>query len=155
MKAKETSERNFEDAVTTLQTDDEQRIKRLLGMIGLAKRAGKTLGGTDMICGEIRNSAEAVGDTRVRKDNQKNIRLVLIASDISQNTLKRIGNCCGFYGVRCIKLPIGTEELAHVVGKNKRSGSGAVGRTAAVGITDENFVTAIEKILDEGCAEAE
>lgn len=127
---------------------DEQIVRRLLGMLGLAKRAGRLICGTDVICGEIRNCAEHDG----RSENVKNknaVRVVLVASDASQNTVKRIVNCCGNYGVSCISIPAAMDELANAIGKNRRSVADAKGMTAAVGITDEGFKGAVEKIMNE------
>lgn len=98
--------------------------ERLNGMIGLAKRAGRLVTGTDAVIACIQ-SGKAV--------------LVLAASDASEGTQKRIRDKCGTYNVR--QLVWGTaQQLGHTVG---------MGSCAAAAVTDRNFAEGISRIYNE------
>ena len=87
---------------------------RTLLSLGLARRAGQLITGTDMVC-----DALAAGK----------VRLVVRAGDVSENTKKKLTDKCGFYGVPLLGLCAGGEALARAVGK--------AGTLAAVGVTGE------------------
>ena len=57
---------------------------RVLGMLGLAKKAGKTVSGEDKILEAIRNGKA---------------KLVIIAGDASENTKKRFKDKCAYYHI--------------------------------------------------------
>ncbi len=97
-------------------------------MIGLARRAGKTVIGTEQVC---------IALSQRRKD----VKLVLVSSTASCATKKKITVKCEFYGVRSIEISIDTEGLAKILGKTFA--------TATVAITDENLALAIEKRIAE------
>lgn len=97
-------------------------MKKLLGMLGLAKRAGKVSTGT-FICEKMIKSRTA--------------RLVLLAEDASDNTKKSILNSCEFYKIKVIELS-DMESLGHAVG--------AKAQRAVVSVNDENFAKAISDI---------
>jgi ribosomal protein L7Ae-like RNA K-turn-binding protein len=98
---------------------------RLLGAIGLCRRAGKLVCGVDLICTEMRK--------------RKSVQLVLAASDVSDNTKKKLNDKCKFYGVTLAFLPCTAEGLAAAVGKDAPIG--------AVAITDAGFVQAVKEHL--------
>ncbi len=98
---------------------------RLLGTIGLCRRAGKLICGVDLICTELRK-------------NQK-IQIVLAACDVSDNTKKKLNDKCKFYGVTLIFLPYTAEELAAAVGKDAPIG--------AVAITDAKLMQSVKNHL--------
>ena len=100
------------------------------GIIGLAKRAGKLVCGTETVCDGIR---------------RKMAELVIIASDVSQNTEKRISDSCAFYKTEFIKLPLSMAEISDAVGKTSN--------TASAYISDANFAKALRKAIEEdgGC----
>lgn len=98
---------------------------RLLGAIGLCKRAGKLICGVPLICTEMRKGGR--------------VSVVLAASDASDNTKKKLNDKCNFYGVRLVYLPYTAEELADAVGKDAPIG--------AVAITDAQMVRAVEAHL--------
>ena len=100
-------------------------IKRGLGMLGLAMKAGKVVIGTEQVIAFIQ---------------KRRIKLVLLSSGSSDGTKKKISSKCEFYNVRLTELPIPTDELGSLLGKTYTP--------AVVGITDENFSNAITKILD-------
>ena len=100
--------------------------KKLCGMLGLAKKAGRIISGTDMVCEAVRTGKA---------------KHIYIAGDASRNTNKRLINCCTYYEVPySIILPCGT-ELAHAIGKT--------GNVAAAAVTDIGFTMAINKIIDQ------
>ncbi len=101
----------------TIRNDDRGSRTPLLHALGLCARARALIYGTPMVCEAMRTA--------------KKPRLVLVASDVSENTQKRLDDKCAYYGVEQIVLPLGSADLAHAVGK----ASGL----AAVGLTDENL----------------
>ena len=103
---------------------DKTLNERLSGMIGLAARARCLISGTDLSCDSVRSGSA---------------RLVLVASDASANTKKRITNCCIYYECECSQIPLTTCDLGNSVGKK-----GAVG---VVALTDANFTKGVKKIL--------
>ena len=88
-----------------------------LSALGLCAKAGKLVFGTPMIC-------EALS-------GRKKPYAVFAASDNSQNTSKRLGDRCAFYGIPLHELRADGETLARAVGKS--------GRLAAVAVTDEQL----------------
>ena len=86
--------------------------------LGLCARARGLITGVPMIC-------QAMQTPKSRP------RLVLVASDVSDNTKKKLADKCAYYDVPSLTLPMTTEALAHAVGKSASLG--------AVGLTDENF----------------
>ncbi len=91
--------------------------ERFTGMLGLARRAGKTVQGTDMICEKMRAKKKPV--------------LVLVSHSASDATRERLMKKCVFYNIPCLVVNLTTEVLGHLLGK-----SGAI---AAVAVTDEGF----------------
>lgn len=108
--------------------------KKLLGVIGLCRGAGKATVGTDMVCELLRKREK-------KNKNQEKVEiLVLEASDTSENTHKKISDKCIYYNVKHIRLEATCEILGRAVGKRA---------TAAVAIDDPNFCRAIlEKIKE-------
>ncbi len=98
---------------------------RLLGMMGLAARARKIAAGTEIVTDKIKAG--------------KGVRLVLIASDVSQNTRKKIVNCCEYYEVEYIQIQYTQNEISDAVGKSCL--------TSSVAILDRNFSEAIKKLV--------
>ena len=90
-------------------------------MLGLAKRAGKIVCGTDAVIDKVRN---------------KSAFLVIISSDVSQATNKRITDKCNFY-----------ETTKIIYGISEANGK-AVGKTnvAAIAVTDKNFADTILRL---------
>ena len=97
--------------------------KQLLFSIGLARKAGKVIVGTDAVCDEIRKNK---------------IMLVLSAADISDNTKKKISDCCSYYNVKLHSCKLSKEELGHAIGKPF---------AACIGITDQNLSLLIGRNL--------
>lgn len=98
---------------------------RLLGAIGLCRRAGKLVCGVELICTELRK--------------RNTVQMVLAASDVSDNTRKKLNDKCKFYGVTLTFIPYGAERLAAAVGKDAPIG--------AVAITDAKLMQAVKEHL--------
>ena len=95
-------------------------IKAALNLAGLSKKAGRLVIGTDKVCDDVRGGGK--------------IRLVAAAEDISENTGKRLADCCSWHGVQLEKCPFTSEQLGAAVGRE----SGI----ACAGFTDEGFAKA-------------
>ena len=97
--------------------------RKLLNLIGLATKAGKT------VSGEF--STEKVVKTG-------KAWLVIVSAEASENTKKQFANMCAYY-----KVPIyffgGKEELGHAMGKEFR---------ASLAVLDEGLSKAMVKQLN-------
>jgi ribosomal protein L7Ae-like RNA K-turn-binding protein len=110
-----------------------QGNERELRLLGLAVKACKTIIGVPLICDALKRGASG-----------KRPCLVLLASDASANSEKRMRDRTAFYGVPCRALRIDSEKLALTVGKREAA-------VAAVAVTDEGLAKAIVPLLaDEG-----
>lgn len=107
------------------QPKEKTHTERVLGLMGLAVRAGRVVFGTPMVCDAMRAG--------------KKLCLVVEAEDSSENTHKRITDRCAYYGVTHTRIPVGTDALAHALGKR--------GALAVVAITDEGMAQSILKLL--------
>ena len=92
---------------------------RVLSLIGLATKAGKT------VSGEF--------STEKSVKTGKGL-LVIVAEDASENTKKKFRNMCSFYEVPTFFLD--KESLGRAMGKEYR---------ACLAVQDENFAKAIMK----------
>jgi len=97
----------------------------LLGLLGLAKKAGK------LVLGEEEVMDLALGHK---------LRLVLIASAAAEGGAQKVSRCAQEGNAPCIRLPIGKAQLG-----------GAVGRAAcaAVGVTDVGLAAAMAEKLSQ------
>ena len=103
--------------------NESNTMKQLLFSIGLARKAGKIVVGTDFVRDEIRKNK---------------IMTVLFASDISDNTRKKITDCCAYYHTAVYPCGLTKDELGHAIGKPF---------AACIGITDENLSLLINRNL--------
>lgn len=94
-------------------------MDKILGLIGLAKKAGRITTGSEPCEDAIRCGIS---------------KLIIIAEDISNNGLKAICDCCTYYGVKYITYASKT-DLGAAVGSEIR---------AVISINDEGFARAIE-----------
>lgn len=96
---------------------------KVLSLIGLATKAGKTASGEFLTEREVKSGKAA---------------LVIVAGDASENTKKRFRNMCDYY-----KVPIyfyeDKDTLGHAMGKQFR---------ASLAVLDEGFAKGIRKHLD-------
>ena len=102
--------------------------KALLLALGLASRARKLICGTDIICTQLRAKASEV-------------KLVIEASDTSDNTHKKINDKCAYYGIRCVRVSVDALDLGHAVGKGRQ--------VASLAITDEALATLVLSKLED------
>ena len=100
--------------------------EKIINAFGLAKRAGKCVLGTEMCVENIR---------------AKKAKLVIAASDLSNNTVKRLKDSCSFHGVDLIFVKADKMVLGQKLGKNNGTSSAA--------ILDEGFVNICRKIYNE------
>ncbi len=96
-------------------------MEKLLGLLGLAYKAGAVTVGTNNVLAAIK-SGKAL--------------LVITAEDVSHNTAKLLGDKSGYRNIRLIGLPVSMEQLAHNFGKSS---------TSSVAITNKDFVNAVLK----------
>lgn len=101
----------------------EEKSKRLASAIGLCRKAGKIALGTEMVCDGVR---------------AHRVLLVVASGLASDNTKKKISDCCAFYNTEVRFCEISPEELGAAIGK---------GTVSCIGITDENFKRLIENNL--------
>lgn len=89
---------------------------RFLSMLGLAKRAGALIIGTDLVTKALPSGK---------------VKLVMYAENASANTEKKITDKCKFYTTKCVKLTYSSDEIAHAIGK--------LSSVTVIGTADENF----------------
>lgn len=96
---------------------------KVLSLIGLATKAGKTASGEFLTEREVKSGKAA---------------LVIVAGDASENTKKKFRNMCDYY-----KVPIyfyeDKDTLGHAMGKQFR---------ASLAVLDEGFAKGIRKHMD-------
>ena len=102
-----------------------ENASALLQALGLCRKAGKAVIGTDAVCEALRGKQKPVA--------------VFAANDLSANTQKRLRDKCATYGVPLRIIPAGGETLAHALGKSAK--------TAAVAVTDENLCRLVTEKL--------
>lgn len=94
-----------------------------LRFLGLAFSAGAVITGEEQVIQAVRN---------------KKVYLVIVAEDISPQTLKKVTDKCKFYGIPWIQKGT-SEKLGHALGKGFRK---------IIGIADQNFAQALEKKIN-------
>ena len=97
---------------------------KILGYVGLAKKAGKLSDGTDACITNIRSGKSC---------------LVLLAEDTSEATAKKVNDKCKYYGVKVITYG-NMEILGNSVGREI---------TACVSVNDNSFAQAILKCMSD------
>jgi ribosomal protein L7Ae-like RNA K-turn-binding protein len=85
-------------------------------MLGFAMRAGKIDTGTDIVCSLLPKGI---------------VKLVIISSDASNGTRKKIRNKCDFYGVDYVESEFDSDRLSASIGK--------MSATVCIAIKDEGF----------------
>lgn len=99
-------------------------MNKALGMLGMAKKAGKITSG-GFLCEKSIKCGES--------------RLIVTASDASDNSKKSITDCCKYYKVEFVEYS-DMESLGKITGTGKR---------AVVSVNDKNFADAIMKKIRE------
>ena len=110
-------------------SENLDRTRKLALMIGMCARARKIVVGCDQICTAL-----------PEKSAYKRVHLVLEATDVSENTHKKLCDKCLYYKVEKEIIPISQEELAHAIGKK-----GSL--VSAVAVTDEEMSRAVKNLL--------
>ena len=86
---------------------ESESKKELLLALGLCARARKLIFGTDMVCDRLRSDASQ-------------IKLVIEASDTSDNTHKKINDKCAYYGARIVRINADAMEIGRATGKKRQ-----------------------------------
>ena len=98
--------------------------KKVLGLMGLAEKAGKLVCGTDATIQDI---------------ERHKVELVIVAKDSSEKTRKNIKYICEKNRVEILEF--GTiDELSNAIGKSNK---------AIIGIKSKDFKEGIKKLLNE------
>lgn len=105
-----------------------QKQKKFAGLLGIAQKAGRVIAGTNLVTDSIRSGSVS-----------KCPHAVFLASDVSENTRKRITNCCTYYEVSLYNIPMTIAEIGDAIGKS--------GSVSAVGITDAGLCDALVKLI--------
>lgn len=116
------NERNNNNAPAAALTPEEAR-KRFLSMLGLARRAGKLVWGTQNVCDALKAGG---------------VVCVAEANDNSANTHKRLNDRCAYYGIKIIQADVSAEELGAAIGRS--------GPVSAAAVTDLSLAEGV------GCA---
>ncbi len=93
-------------------------MDKVLGMLGMAKRAGKVISGSFLCEKAVRNQQSA---------------LILVATDMSENAKQDMIRLCGHHGVQYIEYA-DKEALGRSVGAGER---------AVISVNDRNFADAV------------
>ena len=96
----------------------------ILQLLGLAARARKVISGEELVVNEVRHGKA---------------KLVLLASDASANTSKKLTDKCTYYNVE-LHVFGDRYDLGHATGKEAR---------VALAITDSGFAKKISSLLNE------
>ncbi len=107
-----------------MQVNEQNR--RTLLKIGLCRRAGALVFGTNMTVEAVRSPSKPA--------------LVLYTGDASDNTKKKLTDACAFHHVKILALDraIDGETLAKAIGKT--------GSVSCVGITNEGLARTVVKV---------
>jgi ribosomal protein L7Ae-like RNA K-turn-binding protein len=105
-----------------------QKKKKFAGLLGIAKKAGRVIAGTNLVTDAVRSGSPS-----------KCPYGVFLASDVTDNTRKRITNCCTYYEVPLYEIPLTIAEVGDAIGKSCS--------TSAVGITDPGLCDALVKLI--------
>ncbi|RVU71572.1 MULTISPECIES: ribosomal L7Ae/L30e/S12e/Gadd45 family protein [Lactobacillus] len=101
-----------------------QNKQKALNLLGLAMRAGKVIAGTETV---IMGLAK------------QKVKVVIIASDLHENSLEKVNRAVRKANVQLVDL-FTADELAHAIGKKRK----------VIGITDQGFAKALAKNINEG-----
>ncbi len=100
-------------------------INKINGLLGISAKAGKIVSGTDSVLGEI---------------SKKNLKLVIVAEDTSDKTIKNI------------KYYANKQNIEMIIFGTIDSNSKAIGKQnkAVIGLKDKNLAEAILKVFHGG-----
>ena len=106
--------------------NETNKTNKICNVFGLAKKAGAICAGTELVIDSLR---------------KRKALYVYISSDASESTVKKLNDKTAFYSIPAAKLDLTMDELAHCVGLLRP--------TAAVSLTNKNFLKLMEKCLKE------
>ena len=112
--------------------------RRLIGLLGLAMRAGALAFGTEQVCGEIRRHGFQADEEDPSSFTASAPGIVMIASDASENTRKRVENACRFYHLEFVRTSFTSREIGDGIGKPP---------TAVYAVFDRGFERGIREKL--------
>lgn len=98
--------------------------EKIVNFLGLAMRAGKVKTGESVIINDLKNNK---------------LKLVIIATDASDNTMKVMQNKCESYHIS-LRIFGTRAELGQALGKAER---------VNIGITDQGFAKKLLSMIDE------
>ena len=98
-------------------------VNKILGLLGISAKAGKIVSGTDVVVENI---------------EKNKVKLVIVATDSSDRTIKNFKYSCEKYNVP-IYIYGTIDENSKAIGKENR---------AVIGILDENLARALEKKIN-------
>lgn len=101
-----------------------QNKQKTLNLLGLAQRAGKLATGFDAVKLAL---------------NKNQVKLIIIGSDVSQNTKDKLAFLLRKKKIETIKI-FSSQEITQALGKERK----------LVAVTDSGFSKAIKKNLNEG-----
>ena len=99
--------------------------KKICGLLGLARRAGKLIFGTEACKQELES---------------KKVKLIIIATDVAERTKMNFKNICKEKDVPIFEI-LNIDELSKAIGQSNK---------AIIGIKDINFSKEIIKIINGG-----
>jgi len=103
----------------------ESAVQRQLKALGMCKRAGKLVSGTELVCEAVKKGRAVV---------------VVTASGASPSSIKRVADKCAFYGVEHILVDTDTLSLGAAIGKST---------AASAAITDRELSKLFKGIEDK------
>lgn len=95
--------------------------QKALNLIGLSQRAGQLISGESLVLQAVRSNKA---------------KLVIVASDASENTRKQFLNKCDYYNVPIVTT-FSREEVSHALGKER----------TVCALLDKGFVHSLQKLL--------
>lgn len=95
--------------------------KKVLNLLGLAKRAGKVITGEELVVKAIQNGKA---------------RLVFVAHDASENLIKKITDKSSYYEVSVLQT-FSVNELSVAIGANRK----------VLAIADDGFAKKMESLM--------
>ena len=105
---------------------------KFLFMLGLCRRAGKLIMGTDLVTKSLPS---------------KKTYLVIYTGDSSDNTKKRVTDKCSYYGVEAIMTDFDSSTVGDAIGKS--------GTVCTLGITDINFASELKSLILSACKDSQ
>lgn len=98
---------------------------KFLMAVGLAKRSGNAVFGTE----QVRNSAKA-----------GKAKLIIVASDVSDNTRKEISDTAAFYKTECIMSCYTMAQISNAAGLMRN--------TSSIAVTDGNMTVLFKNSIN-------